>query len=712
MASRKKKTPFEIFHEISLHMNSTMDSHRLLEIILDSCIDFTQATTGSIILVNKKKKVLDIMVERGLGKDVEHEVKLKLGKGITGWSAKHNKSVLLGDVSKDKRYVRVKDYLMSELVVPLTVEDEVIGVISVDSDRKDAFTKEHLSLMQLVATQAAQVIKNARAYESLKQQNERLQTLLNISEVLSGTIEPEDCFTEILNVVNKHLRMRRGTLVLYEPKTDELVIKASAGLSGEEEARGRYKPGEGITGEVFQSGKPVALMDITEDPRFLDRTGARRKVAISKRKKVSFFCVPIRLQKRIIGVLSVDKTFQSEEQFYIDLDFLSIVAAYFAQVLHIQQLLTERHQVLIQENINLRQQLKDQFRHENIIGESRPMQKVFDQMDMVAHTQAPILILGESGTGKELVARAIHNMSPRAPKPFVAINCAAIPENLLESELFGYVRGAFTGAFSDKKGFFQFADGGTIFLDEIIEMSPSLQAKLLRVLQEREISPLGSPQTIKVDVRVIAATNKDPVEQIKNRLFREDLYYRLNVVEIKLPALRERKDDIPILIAYFIRRYNEQYGKDVTQITPEALRLLTEHLWDGNVRELQNYVERAVLMTRDDVIDIDILPATVLQGAQKEVAETSPAMAATGAIPLSEDVIRDTLNDFFTWRIREENRILREEPAVAKSRLWQDLIRPIERMLVSATLDVTGHNKSRAASLLGIDRNTLRAKLK
>lgn len=710
---KRRRSPFEILQKISLLMNSTMNSQQLLEIILDSCIEFTGATTGSIILVNKKKQVLDIMVARGLGKDVEQKVKLKVGEGLTGWAVKHKKSVLVGDVSKDPRYVRVKEYLQSELVVPLIVDKEVIGAISVDSNRRNAFTKEDLRLMEVVANQAAQVIKNTRAYEELKQQNKRLQTLLAISDVISTTIDLNECFTKIMKIVSSHLKMRRGTLVLYDPKSDELVITASVGLSPQEKSRGRYKLGEGITGQVVQNGKPVAVMDISKDPRFLDRTGARRE-EIKSRKKISFFCVPLRLQKQVIGALSADKLYQNESQFYEDLNFLSIVASYIAQAVHIQQLLDERHRTLIRENIILRQQLKERYRYENIVGESEAMQRVFHLMDMVAHSRAPVLVLGESGTGKELVARAIHHQSPRAPAPFVAINCAAIPEQLLESELFGYVRGAFTGAFSDKKGLLQLADGGTVFLDEIVEMSPTLQAKLLRVLEEQKITPLGSHQNIKVDIRIIAATNKDPIQEIKNGHFREDLYYRLNVVEISLPPLRERKEDIPALIAYFLKRYNKQYGKNISQITPEAMDLLMQYSWPGNVRELQNYIERAVLMTKDEVIRPEVFP----EALRKEATAKLQRALAERTRAFDKSRLLEELGRYFSWRISEErNRLKCEktrregERTRERTRLWEELLSPIEKVLIETALEITGHNKSRAAQLLGIDRNTLRSKI-
>lgn len=271
----------------------------------------------------------------------------------------------------------------------------------------------------------------------------------------------------------------------------------------------------------------------------------------------------------------------------------------------------ERHRLMLQIR-NLERQRADKFSYEGIIGRSHKIQEVFSIVDSIANTNSTVLITGESGTGKEMVARAVHTKSHRHVRPFVVINCAAIPEQLLESELFGHKRGSFTGAISDKKGLFQEASGGTVFLDEIAEIPPSIQVKLLRILQEGELRPVGEVSSHHVDVRIVAATNQDLVVAVKEGRFREDLYYRLNVIAISIPPLRERADDIPLLTYHFLEKYSARMKKDVNKISVDALQALQNYSWVGNVRELENVIERAVVLTNEDTIYARDLPPRIL----------------------------------------------------------------------------------------------------
>jgi len=271
-----------------------------------------------------------------------------------------------------------------------------------------------------------------------------------------------------------------------------------------------------------------------------------------------------------------------------------------------------RQKALQRENILLRREIERHYDLSHIIGESPEIKKIINEVKKIASAKSNVLILGETGTGKELIARAIHYSSPRTERPFIPINCSAIPENLLESELFGHVRGAFTGAVTSKKGLFEEANGGTVFLDEIGDLSPSLQAKLLRVLEDQEIRRIGSNQSTKVDVRFISATNKDLAKLVKEGRFREDLYYRINVITIHLPPLRERGNDIELLARFFMQKYSKEHGKEVNKIDDEALKILKAYDWPGNIRELQNIIERAVLVTEDGIIKKDHLPEGIL----------------------------------------------------------------------------------------------------
>lgn len=316
-----------------------------------------------------------------------------------------------------------------------------------------------------------------------------------------------------------------------------------------------------------------------------------------------------------------------------------------------------QHQELVVENLSLRQRLEDHYRFENIITKSSKMQRMIELIKVVAKSNATVLITGESGTGKELVARAIHSQSHRQSKPFVAVSCAALPESLLESELFGHEKGSFTGAYARKKGKFEFANGGTLFLDEVGEMSANIQVHLLRVLEEKEFSRVGGNEPIKVDVRVVSATNKDLRKAIEKGEFREDLYYRLNVVPIELPPLRERKEDIPLLARHFLNKFALENKKEVSEFSPEATEFLLGYDWPGNVRELENAIERAAILAKDSLITIADLP--------------------------------------------------QENMSLARSTMPEKNLREVEKEHILDVLGETGGNYSEAARLLGITRMTL-----
>jgi Nif-specific regulatory protein len=422
----------------------------------------------------------------------------------------------------------------------------------------------------------------------------------------------------IMNIMEKEMALSRGTLTLRRPDTDIFVIEASRGLTKDETARGQYKLGEGITGKVAKTGKPALVPDITKEPAFLDRTKSR------KNAKVSFLCVPIIHHRQVIGTFSIDRPVADEKELKRDLDFLNLVASLIAEaVAGIREQIAE-HESLLAENKQLRQQLGDQFHPGNIVGNCSNMRTVYEQIAQVADSSATVLIRGESGTGKELVARAIHYSSSRKSGPFVCVNCASLPENLVESELFGHEKGAFTGAVQQRKGRFEQANGGTLFLDEIGDITPAVQVRLLRVLQEREFERVGGNQTIKVNVRIVAATSRNLEDAIKEGRFREDLYYRLNVFPIPLPPLRERRSDIMLLADHFVQKYNGIYKKNVRRISTAAINMMMSYHWPGNVRELENCIERAVLTSADDVIHGYTMPPSLQTSDQTNTALLPP----------------------------------------------------------------------------------------
>jgi Nif-specific regulatory protein len=448
---------------------------------------------------------------------------------------------------------------------------------------------------------------------SVRQQVE-LDILYRISTALAQRHDVPALLNEVLDIMETDMGLARGTLTLRHADTDVFVIEASRGLSEEEKGRGRYSLGEGVTGQVARDGKPALVPDITQEPKFLDRTGSRR------RGRVAFLCVPIIHRQQVIGTISIDRPTAPIEQLRRDLDFLTLVANLLAEgVSRIREEIMER-QSLLAENEQLRRELGDRYRPSNLVGNCSSMRQVYEQIAQVAGSTATVLIRGESGTGKELVARAIHYASPRKAMPFVAVNCAALPENLVESELFGHEKGAFTGAVQQRRGRFDQANGGTLFLDEIGDVSTSAQVRLLRVLQEREFERVGSDRTISVNVRILAATSKNLEQAIKDGRFREDLYYRLNVFPIHLPPLRERRADIILLADHFVQKYNNAYGKNVKRISTAAINMMMAYHWPGNVRELENCVERAVLTTADDVIHGYTLPPSLQTSEQTDTA--------------------------------------------------------------------------------------------
>jgi len=409
-----------------------------------------------------------------------------------------------------------------------------------------------------------------------------------------------------MRVLSEYLDMKRGTVALKN--NNEVSIVAAHGMSEEEIKKGRYKLGEGIIGKVAKLGSPIVIPDIGDEPLFLNKTGTREMI---KKENIAFLCVPIKFKNEVVGVLSVDRLFISKRiSFEEDLRMLKIIASLVAQSVKLHQEVEKEREAFLEEKESLKRQLKGKYSIENMIGQSDNMQEVFEAVHRVAPSKANVLLRGESGTGKELIAKAIHYMSQRASEPFIKFNCASIPEGLLESELFGHEKGAFTGAMTMRKGRFELADGGTVFLDEIGDLPLTLQPKILRVLQEKEFERVGGEKTIKVNVRLIAATSRNLEELVSDGKFREDLYYRLNVVPIFIPSLRERSEDIPVLVEHFLKKYTEENRKSV-KIAPDVLNVFMDYDWPGNVRELENTIERLVVMAGGKSIAKSDLPLNI-----------------------------------------------------------------------------------------------------
>ena len=461
---------------------------------------------------------------------------------------------------------------------------------------------------------------------------QELRLLHSISTIVDQTIDMRSVVHPILEVLAECLGFRLATITLLRKGADDILIEAAHGLSRTQAELGHYKLGEGVTGKVVLSGEPMIIPRTSESPIFLNRTRQ------GKSPDTAFICVPIKEQQEVVGALSVYRPFAPEDQLQEDATILGIVASMLARAVLLRRDLQEVQETLKEENRQLRAELTRRYHPDNIVGNSREMQGVYDQIFQVAKSQATVLIHGETGTGKELVAHAIHYASNRASEPFVRVHCAALPESLIESELFGHVKGAFTGAVTDRKGRFELADGGTIFLDEIGEIPLSIQAKLLRVLQEREFERVGGINTIKVNVRIIAATHRDLPKMVESRLFREDLYYRLSVFPIFVPPLLKRKTDIILLADHFMAKYAEENGKKVHKFSNEAVDLLMRYPWPGNVRELENCIERAVLLSDGEVIRPGVLPSSIQAPSEPTAPELSVKPILVDGASLSDMV--------------------------------------------------------------------------
>jgi len=459
---------------------------------------------------------------------------------------------------------------------------------------------------------------------------EELNLIYEISQTLDRSLDLDLIVQPVLEALSEKIGLLRSTVTLFNRQSEKIQIEAAHGLTSIEKKRGKYQLGEGIIGKVIETGEPVLVPNITDSPDFLDRTRTKHK---HTRGKLAFICIPIKIENLTIGALSGDRQTDDPKELDEDLKLLSIIGSMIAGAVKIRRKIQEE-----QEKQTL---LTQDFKPAHIIGNSDTMIEVYDLIKQVASSDATVLIRGESGTGKELVAQAIHRNSLRTNKPFIKVNCAALPESIIESELFGHEKGAFTSAVAKRIGRFEMAHNGTIFLDEIGDLSPSTQVKLLRVLQEKEFERVGGSETIQVNVRIIAATNRPLEKLMKKNLFREDLYYRLNVFPIHLPLLKDRRSDIMLLADHFTEKYGKLCKKQIRRISTPAIELFMSYHWPGNIRELENCIERAVLLSTDGVIHGHHLPPS-LQSAESTGTQLNETLKAA-VEKLEKELILDSL---------------------------------------------------------------------
>ncbi len=468
-----------------------------------------------------------------------------------------------------------------------------------------------------------------------------LSALYAVSRVLSRSLSFEDTVQDLLRVLSEEAELSRGTIGIIDQESGKLSVHTVYNPGGPNSDDSQYGPGEGIIGQILEKPRTIKLPCITDHPQFLNRQGIYDPT-------LPLIAVPIKLGSDLKGVLVVQP--EAPEDGLLDerAQFVEMVANLIGQSLRLSLEVAKEKDSLVEERDLLRRTVRHQFGFDSMVGRSAVMRRVFDQARLVARWNTTVLIRGETGTGKELIANAIHYNSPRARNALVKLNCAALPENLLESELFGHERGAFTGAVEARKGRFEQAHSGTLFLDEIGEISAPFQAKLLRVLQEGEFERVGGSKTIKVDVRIIAATHRDLETAVEMGDFREDLFYRLNVMPLFLPPLRERIEDIPDIAKHLLNKIGQDQRRKLT-LTDMAIRRLAAHPWPGNVRELENCLERAAVLSEEGLIDADLIrfpnsrerPSAAISRPPPPPVASLPATPPQAAPPLPEVDIND-----------------------------------------------------------------------
>ncbi len=660
--------------------NSIENFEELLNILLDKSINISKADLGYIILKSSENEPYKISM-----------IKSKILYFDNVLALSDSCSILIDSIISNPNPKFILDDLIflinhkinscAQMIFPLNINNKIKGLMCLETAEKNLFNEDNFEILSLFTVQAIQHLDKIKMRMEMERKIKLKNVLINITNNIEKVFVLKDVFNVVMENLADKFGIIRGMLVLFDKEDiNRLSVVSAYNLTEEEMSRGIYRVGEGIVGRVVENGKPISVPDINKDSIFLNKMKIKR----DKNLAVSFIAVPIKISGIVVGVLAIEKLFESIEILKDEEDMLYLISGIIANKVKIYQKMSEEKSFLLNENINLKKELYKNYGIDNIIGKNKKMEDIFELIKLVADSSSSIMILGQSGTGKEMVAKALHFNSNRRYAPFISINCAAIPENLLESELFGYKKGAFTGANADKKGKFLLADGGTLFLDEIGEMSLYLQAKLLRAIQDKVIEPIGSEFNIEIDIRIISATNKDPKELIKSGKLREDLYYRLNVVEIKLPALKERKDDIPLLTQHFIEKYSKANNKKIKRISHEALRLLYSYHWPGNVRELENIIERAVLLSKGSVIEIADLPPFIVEAGEH----------------VSEEIyVRRWIENFIA---NEKN----------TGNIYDSFMNIIEKEFLIKSLLHNNRNKIKTSSFLGINRNTLRAKMK
>ncbi len=621
-----------LFHELAVRLHGVLEFDYL-----------------SLLLHDPKRNVMRLHILES-----SHPTNVPIGQETpvedspAGWVWQMQQPFLVEEIEQERRFPAFVAKLRGEgvqsfITLPLTTAQRRLGVMGFGLVRPHRYREEEIQFMQRVASQVAVAVDNALNFErvetyreKLARERDRLQVLLDVNNALVSNLELQDLFRAIVSVLARVIHHDYTSLALYDETTGQMRIRALD-----------FPAGQGLLREEMTApcdASPAGRCFATGQPYLATRADLERfdaeVIRLLLREGVqTVCCVPLLAHGRAIGSLNLasrrENAFRPE-----DVELLMQVAGQVAiaveNALAYKQIDALKNK-LAEEKLYLEEEIRSELNFEEIIGESPSLKKALSQIEMVAAANTAVLILGETGTGKELVARAIHNLSPRRQRTFVKVSCAAIPAGLLESELFGHERGAFTGAIAQKIGRFELADKGTLFLDEVGDTPLELQPKLLRVLQEQEFERLGSTRTIRVDVRVVAATNRDLAQLVAERTFRNDLYYRLNVFPIHVPPLRERPGDIPLLVRYFVQKYSRRLNKSVQYVPVETMEALANYSWPGNVRELENLIERAVLLSRGSELRV---PLGELKAGSAIASSSGPAAPVDAPMTTLEEAER------------------------------------------------------------------------
>ncbi len=636
-----RSDPILARHETLLEVAESIAQHRQLSTLfadlsrrLKQLVSFDFIT---LTLADPAEKVVRLhILETDQPVNIGKPEPVPYGDTPTILALETRKPYYVPDIAEETKFPIIRELLQSHgiqsyCILPLFTAHRDLGGLHFGSMQKNAYSTDDIEFMLQVARQVAVAVDNALNSEALERERDRLRALLEINNAVVGHLARQPLFQAISASLRRTFGLDYASLLIYDAESHALRLQMLDFPDGSGAIRENavVELDESLAGYVFRS-REARVFSIEEAAAISPSTG----VLFEREGLKSVCCLPLVSHSEALGTLNLGSR---HEHFFTrdDLQFFNQAAAQVAIALENSmsyKRIEELNARLSEEKVYLEDEIRTDNRFEEIIGQSRALKEILKQVETVAPTDSTVLIYGETGTGKELMARAIHDLSSRRQGTFVKLNCAAIPTGLLESELFGHEKGAFTGAIAQRIGRFELANRGTIFLDEVGEIPLELQTKLLRVLQEREFERLGSSRTIKTDARLVAATNRDLTQMVEDREFRADLYYRLNVFPITVPPLRDRREDIPLLVRYFVQQNARRMNRRITSIPAETMDALTHYHWPGNIRELQNFIERAVIVS----------PGPALQAPIRELkrSASNPGSAVTLEAAEREAILR------------------------------------------------------------------------